>query len=119
MLLRIRVSPVAADETNNEDDEEMLLALAASMEGMKKDNSGASSKDMDATDTVVEEEICKTEKKPSYPTLPEEPKADRSLLCRVGVRLPDGRRLQRNFLLTDPIQVKTFACSFYLFNCYY
>lgn len=108
LLLRIRVSPVAADETNNEEDEEMLLALAASMEGMKKDNSGASSKDMDATDTVVEEEICKTEKKPSYPTLPEEPKGDRSLLCRVGVRLPDGRRLQRNFLLTDPIQVKTF-----------
>lgn len=42
---------------------------------------------------------------PTYPPLPEEPKDDRSLLCRVGVRLPDGRRLQRNFLRTDPIQV--------------
>lgn len=91
---------VAAD-VPNEEDEEMLLALAASMEGMK-DTSGVSAKDMDVTDT--EDETHKT-KKPVYPPLPEEPKGDRNLLCRVGVRLPDGRRLQRNFLRTDPIQV--------------
>lgn len=79
----------------------MLLALAASMEGMK-DTSGVASKDMDVINT--EDEMRKT-KKPVYPPLPEEPKADRNLLCRVGVRLPDGRRLQRNFLRTDSIQV--------------
>lgn len=46
--------------------------------------------------------------KPNYPTLPEEPKGDRSLLCRVRVRLPDGRTCQRNFLRSDPIQVNSF-----------
>lgn len=86
-----------------------MLALAASMEGIT-DTSGVS-KDMDISN--AEEETCKT-KKPSYPPLPEEPKADRNLLCRVGVRLPDGWRVQRNFLLTDPIQVEVFLLSCYL-----
>lgn len=49
--------------------------------------------------------------KPNYPTLPEEPKGDRSLLCRVRVRLPDGRTCQRNFLRSDPIQVNIFFLS--------
>ncbi|KAM7271572.1 hypothetical protein ACFE04_030786 [Oxalis oulophora] len=40
-----------------------------------------------------------------YPLLTEEPKVDRNLLCRVGIRLPDGRRVQRSFLRTDPIQL--------------
>lgn len=44
--------------------------------------------------------------KPVYPPLPEEPQGKREVLCRVGIRLPDGRRIQRNFLLTDPIQVE-------------
>lgn len=101
-------SLVAADGSK-EEDEELLLALAASMEGIK-DTSGVS-KNMDISN--AEEEMCKT-KKPTYPPLPEEPKADRNLLCRVGVRLPDGRRLQRNFLLTEPIQVEVFLLSCYL-----
>jgi len=43
---------------------------------------------------------------PTFPPLPEEPKGgDRSLQCRVGIRLPNGQRLQRNFLKTDTIQV--------------
>lgn len=91
---------------SKEEDEEMLLALAASMEGIK-DASGVS-KDMDISN--AEEEMCKT-KKPTYPPLPEEPKADRNLLCRVAVRLPDGRRLQRNFLRTDPIQLLWSFCN--------
>lgn len=95
---------VAADETN--EDEEMLLALAASMEGIK-DTSGVS-KDMDITN--AEEEKCKLKKR-TFPPLPEEPQADKSLLCRVGVRLPDGRRLQRNFLRTDPIQLLWSFCN--------
>ncbi|KAK2656248.1 hypothetical protein Ddye_009300 [Dipteronia dyeriana] len=47
---------------------------------------------------------------PTYPPLPEEPKGDRNLLCRVGVRLPDGRRTQRNFLRFDPIQLLWSYC---------
>ncbi|XP_074341409.1 plant UBX domain-containing protein 7-like isoform X2 [Apium graveolens] len=99
---------VQAGETN--EDEEMLLALAASMEGIK-DTSGVS-RDMDITD--AEEEKYKL-KKPTFPPLPEEPKADKkadkNLLCKVGVRLPDGRRLQRNFLRTDPIQLLWSFCN--------
>lgn len=95
---------VAADEIN--EDEEMLLALAASMEGTK-DTSGVS-KDMDITN--ADDEKCKLKKR-AFPPLPEEPQADKNLLCRVGVRLPDGRRLQRNFLRTDPIQLLWSFCN--------
>ncbi|KAK1385339.1 UBX domain-containing protein [Heracleum sosnowskyi] len=91
---------------SKEEDEELLLALAASMEGIEE--SSGVSKDIDISN--AEEEMCKT-KKPTYPPLPEEPKADRNLLCRVGVRLPDGRRVQRNFLLTDPIQLLWSFCN--------
>ncbi|KAI9165172.1 hypothetical protein LWI28_009163 [Acer negundo] len=49
---------------------------------------------------------------PTYLPLPGEPKGDRNLLCRVGVRLPDGRRTQRNFLPYDPIHLLwSFCCS--------
>lgn len=94
-----------ADKTN-EEDEEVLRALAASMESIK-DKSKVNSKDKDVIATEKEDEACSAEK-PSYPPLPEEPKGDRSLLCRVGVRLPDGRRVQRNFFRTDPIQVRLY-----------
>ncbi|KAF8389599.1 hypothetical protein HHK36_024118 [Tetracentron sinense] len=97
---------LAADETT-EEDAEVLLALAASMEGTKN------VVDLTSTDKdepkIDEAETCST-KEPIYPPLPEEPKGERSLLCRVGVRLPDGRRLQRNFLCTDPIQLLWSFC---------
>ncbi|KAL9416884.1 hypothetical protein AB3S75_039967 [Citrus x aurantiifolia] len=89
------------------ENEELLQALAASMETIK-DASGVSSSDTDVASTD-KEETSATEK-PAYPALPEEPKVDRSLLCRVGVRLPDGRRMQRNFLRTDPIQLLWSYC---------
>lgn len=79
----------------------MLRAIAASMENAK--DSIKTTED-DKVSSTTEEEPCLTEK-PAYPPLPEEPKGDRNLLCRVGVRLPDGRRVQRNFLRNDPIQV--------------
>ncbi|KAH9658737.1 Plant UBX domain-containing protein 7 [Citrus sinensis] len=85
------------------ENEELLQALAASMETIK-DASGVSSSDTDVASTDKDE--ASATEKPAYPILPEEPKVDRSLLCRVGVRLPDGRRMQRNFLRTDPIQHK-------------
>ncbi|GAY48595.1 hypothetical protein CUMW_112910 [Citrus unshiu] len=89
------------------ENEELLQALAASMETIK-DASGVSSSDTDVASTDKDE--ASATEKPAYPALPEEPKVDRSLLCRVGVRLPDGRRMQRNFLRTDPIQLLWSYC---------
>lgn len=89
----------------------MQRALAASMEGMQE--TGGISKDKDEIITDKEEEKCLA-KTPAYPPLPEEPKGDKNLLCRVGVRLPDGRRVQRNFLRTDPIQVRSERSFFVL-----
>ncbi|XP_057961232.1 plant UBX domain-containing protein 7 isoform X2 [Malania oleifera] len=97
---------VVADETN-EEDAEVQLALAASMENMKNP-SGINSKDKNAISATKEE--THLSRKPSYPPLPEEPKGDRNLICRVGIRLPDGRRLQRNFFRTDPIQLLWSFC---------
>ncbi|KAL3510266.1 hypothetical protein ACH5RR_029667 [Cinchona calisaya] len=88
-------------QVETEEDEDMLRALAASMEDVK---------DIDEVDRKetddVEESHAHLTKNPTYPPLPEEPKGDRNVLCRVGVRLPDGRRLQRNFLRSDPVQVR-------------
>lgn len=89
----------------NEEDEDLQQALAASMEGVT-DTVKEVSKDTE-TNTKETESIATI---PAYPPLPEEPKGDRSLLCRVGVRLPDGRRIQRNFLRTDPIQLLWSFC---------
>ncbi|KAF3431013.1 hypothetical protein FNV43_RR25743 [Rhamnella rubrinervis] len=100
-------APVVANKSN-EEDEEMLRALAASMESVKDTNS-VNSKDKNVIMTHKEEETSSTEKA-AFPPLPEEPKGDRSLLCKVGIRLPDGRRVQRNFLRTDPIQLLWSFC---------
>ncbi|XP_022776514.1 plant UBX domain-containing protein 7-like isoform X2 [Durio zibethinus] len=93
------------DETN--EDEEMIRAIAASMENVK--DAIKTTSDDKVLSTADKEEPCST-KQPMYPPLPEEPKGDRNLLCRVGVRLPDGRRVQRNFLRTDPIQLLWSFC---------
>ncbi|KAJ7954432.1 UBX domain-containing protein [Quillaja saponaria] len=99
--------PKTKDETN--EDEQLLQALAASMEGMK-DSSAVIANDNDVICADKEQETVSTEK-PAYPPLPEEPKGDRNILCRVGVRLPDGRRVQRNFLRSDSIQLLWSFCS--------
>lgn len=88
---------LAADD-NIENDEDLQRALAISMDNQKEIGTGDTNK---VDDTTVEVQV----KKPTYLPLPEEPKGDRNLLCKVGVRLPDGRRIQRNFLRTDPVQV--------------
>lgn len=93
---------VDADEMPKEEDEELQAALAASLENV--DEPIKTTSEYDKTNTSKEEETF-TRKIPAYPPLPEEPNGDRRLLCRVGVRLPDGRRVQRNFVRTDPIQV--------------
>ncbi|CAI9096835.1 OLC1v1033064C5 [Oldenlandia corymbosa var. corymbosa] len=83
------------------EDQELLRALAVSMEGVE-DVGNHDEKDADIDEKT---EICPA-KTPTYPSLPEEPKPDRIRVCKVGVRLPDGRRIQRNFFLSDPIQVQ-------------
>ncbi|XVF43510.1 hypothetical protein PTKIN_Ptkin02bG0045400 [Pterospermum kingtungense] len=103
---KIKVSTVGINE-----DEEMLRAVAASMEIVK--DSIETTSDDKVLSTTDKEEPCST-KEPAYPPLPEEPKGDRNLLCRVGVRLPDGCRLQRNFLRTDPIQLLWSFCHSHL-----
>ncbi|KAF8040009.1 hypothetical protein BT93_B2281 [Corymbia citriodora subsp. variegata] len=97
------------DEMPKEEDGELQAALAASLENTEEPIKSTSE---DGKTDISKEEETITRKIPAYPPLPEEPKGDRSLLCRVGVRLPDGRRVQRNFLRTDPIQLLwSFCCS--------
>ncbi|KAK1412083.1 hypothetical protein QVD17_33051 [Tagetes erecta] len=103
---KISAISVVADGTNGED-EETRLAKALSMESTKKDSIKEPFEEQDSINDKTE--IQKLEKH-NYPPLPEEPTGDRSLLCRVGVRLPDGRRLQRNFLRSDPIQLLWSFC---------
>ncbi|XP_055822259.1 plant UBX domain-containing protein 7-like [Solanum dulcamara] len=55
----------------------------------------------------IKELIC-------YLPLPEEPKCDRNLICRIAIRLPDGRRIQRNFMKTDSIKLLWSFCSTHL-----
>lgn len=107
---KVQEAPAAAEATN-EEDEELLQALAASMEGVKDASGVTTTRDKDATDGEKEDVQTCPLKKAAYPPLPEEPAGDRNLLCRVGVRLPDGRRLQRSFLRTDPIQLLWSFCS--------
>ncbi|KAJ0254735.1 Plant UBX domain-containing protein 12 [Hirschfeldia incana] len=47
-----------------------------------------------------------------FPELTEEPRSDsdRSALCRLCVRLPDGRKVQRNFLRSESVQLLWSFC---------
>ncbi|KAG6429395.1 hypothetical protein SASPL_107446 [Salvia splendens] len=96
-----------AADNSIENDEDLQRALAISMDNQKTIDVGQPKK---VDDPSVEAQV----KRPTYLPLPEEPKCDRSLLCKVGVRLPDGRRIQRNFLRTDPVQLLWSFCSFEL-----
>ncbi|CAJ2636135.1 unnamed protein product [Trifolium pratense] len=89
---------------SNEEDEEIKRALAASLESVKESNEMAEGDNEDANVAGNLQETA-LPKRPAYPTLPEEPKVEKNLLCRVGVRLPNGRRAQRNFLRSEPIQL--------------
>ncbi|CAN8268661.1 unnamed protein product [Cochlearia groenlandica] len=49
-----------------------------------------------------------------FPRLPEEPNSsdfcDRSVLCRICVRLPDGKKVQRSFMRSDSVQLLWSFC---------
>ncbi|GER28725.1 UBX domain-containing protein [Striga asiatica] len=87
---------------DEDEDEELQHALAVSLENSKEFNGDMK----EVSHANAEEKV----QKPVYLPLPEEPKGDKSILCRVGVRLPDGRRVQRNFFRTDPVQLLWSFC---------
>ncbi|XP_042058543.1 plant UBX domain-containing protein 7-like isoform X2 [Salvia splendens] len=101
-----RPQPTTAADNNNENDEDLQKALAMSMDDQKEIDTKSDHPNK-VDDATAEPQV----KKPSYLPLPEEPKGDRNLLCMVGVRLPDGRRIRRNFLRTDPVQLLWSFCS--------
>ncbi|XP_058098107.1 plant UBX domain-containing protein 7-like isoform X2 [Magnolia sinica] len=103
-----KIPPVEKATKEEDEDEEVQRPLATSVEDSKKP---AESTTDSVRVTKLEEEENYSSKKPIYPSLPEEPKGDRNLLCRVGIRLPNGQRLQRKFLRSDPIQLLWSFCS--------
>ena len=61
---------------------------------------------------IKEEDNQQNAVKREYPKLPEEPEGGKGVnICRICVRLPDGRRVQRKFLQSDPIQLLWSFCS--------
>ncbi|XP_073112268.1 putative plant UBX domain-containing protein 14 [Elaeis guineensis] len=101
-----------------------ILISVAVREGSKKriisnNNEIDTEKDEESCSSSTNCNTC-TEKdnssngKFTYPILAEEPEpeGDRKQLCRVGIRLPDGRRLQRNFHHSDPVKLLwSFFCT--------
>lgn len=104
-MILFDVTAIVDSDGSKEEDEEVQRALAASLECMKESSAIAGGDNKDAADVAVNPPEAALPKRPTYPTLPEEPKAEKNLLCRVGVRFPDGHRVQRNFLRSDSIQV--------------
>ncbi|XP_026386639.1 plant UBX domain-containing protein 16-like [Papaver somniferum] len=82
-------------------------------ETTKEDEEVKASSKESMTATTIAPTCSDKCKKLTYPDLPEEPKVDEdeTLLCRIEVHFPNGRRLQRNFLRTDPIQFLWSFCS--------
>ncbi|ONK71168.1 uncharacterized protein A4U43_C04F5510 [Asparagus officinalis] len=52
-------------------------------------------------DTLPTEDV----EEPAYPSLIAEPQGSKEVICTVAIRFPDGRRLQRNFLRSDPVKL--------------
>ncbi|CAF1906611.1 BnaC02g46180D [Brassica napus] len=48
-----------------------------------------------------------------YPEFSDEPNShlDKSVLCRICVRLPDGRRVQKSFLKSESVQLLLSFCN--------
>ncbi|XP_074570284.1 plant UBX domain-containing protein 7 [Curcuma longa] len=95
-----------ADKESVEDDVEVMQAIAASLEEAKGPRHPAT---CEGSGSEIPLETSSNEKV-TYPLLPEEPQGSKGL-CRVGIRLPDGRRIQRKFLLSDSIKLLWSFCS--------
>ncbi|XP_042429667.1 plant UBX domain-containing protein 7-like isoform X1 [Zingiber officinale] len=95
-----------ADKESVEDDVEVMQAIAASLEDTKGPTHLAT---CEGSGSEIPLETSSNEKV-TYLPLPEEPQGSKGL-CRVGIRLPDGRRIQRKFLLADSIKLLWSFCS--------
>lgn len=95
-----------SDKESVEDDVEVMQAIAASLEEAKGPRHPAT---CEGSGSEIPLETSSNEKV-TYPLLPEEPQGSKGL-CRVGIRLPDGRRIQRKFLLSDSIKVYFMRCN--------
>ncbi|XP_058106664.1 plant UBX domain-containing protein 7-like [Magnolia sinica] len=62
-------------------------------------------------DNNEEETLLNKKEDRVYPHLAEEPKTSEGNVCRIALRFPDGRRLKRNFLLTDSIKLLWSFCN--------
>eukprot|EP00252_Welwitschia_mirabilis_P024059 TRINITY_DN699_c0_g1_i1.p1 TRINITY_DN699_c0_g1~~TRINITY_DN699_c0_g1_i1.p1 ORF type:complete len:448 (-),score=105.14 TRINITY_DN699_c0_g1_i1:369-1712(-) len=107
------------DNSGKQDiDDELQQALAASLEGLQqppaKESGGNMSNFVSPNDQSngLQSTDVLPKVKQEYPPLPAEPDGDKAQICRVGIRLPDGRRVQRKFLRTDSIKLLwSFCCS--------
>ncbi|CAM6129255.1 unnamed protein product [Calypogeia fissa] len=102
-------APKEVEKTDPDEEEELNRALAASLEGISpsvadaKDSNNQSTEQTKAVVGVQELPQPAPAKRREFPILLEEPPAG-APSCRVAVRFPDGRRAQRRFLQSDPIQ---------------
>jgi hypothetical protein len=64
--------------------------------------------------SVVPREFGRNE----YPSLPRDPARGTPRVVNIVIRLPYGRRIQRQFLATDPIQVFPFLTYFSMVWCF-
>ncbi|KAL9270937.1 Plant UBX domain-containing protein [Drosera capensis] len=103
-------SKIPEKKIHDDEAEELKRALVASLETREHPDASSPEVDGAVNSTVDNKADVLSDKKPSYPPLPDEPSGDKSLLCRVGFRLPDGRRVQRNFLREDPVQLLWSFC---------
>ncbi|KAL2613100.1 hypothetical protein R1flu_024792 [Riccia fluitans] len=114
-------TPKGVEKRDMDEEEELRRALAASLEEASplvsdgKDLTQETRAEVSGSAGGADEEHVTDAPAPEpriYPTLSEEPAASDKEACRVAVRLPDGRRAQRRFLRTDPIQnLWSFCCS--------
>ncbi|KAK1321503.1 hypothetical protein QJS10_CPA03g02506 [Acorus calamus] len=96
-------------EKTSKEEDDVAAAVEASMEDLK-DSSKSTAPEFEQPKPEQPEPEASV--KTVYLPLPEEPKGDKSLISRVVIRFPDGRRLQRNFLRSDPIQLLwSFCCT--------
>ncbi|WOK98404.1 plant UBX domain-containing protein 7 [Canna indica] len=90
-----------------DEDPEILQAIAASLEDTRGLPAPPVADDESKPEQVDE---ASSNGKLNYPPLPEEPKGGKET-CRVGIRLPEGRRIQRSFLRNDSIKLLWSFCS--------
>lgn len=104
-------STVSMPEKHFEEDDEPPTVVAASLEGTKVPVESC----VDYETKTDEDAKSSVNKAPVYPPLSVEPTGgSRELFCRVGIRLPDGRRVQRNFFRSDSIKLLWTFCSLIL-----